>query len=186
MPQSLCVLLNTECPSWHSHGHTRRNARNAHTHTHTHTHCCIHRVSSEWSLQHHERFGRLLFSACLFVSRVLIHCFPLSCSVFTPTSSVGGPQRPVLNTEAHFRLASREDGPLWLLYCGETMLSDILESVAFVLHFTSPQCFRLFVFSPDVSQPQIESSNWARLAFFWRDKIGSIMLGKSNQSQKMF
>lgn len=131
---SLCVSdPTTECPSG-THTDTCRSA---------HTSCCIHKVSSEWSLQHHKRFGQFYF--CQFLSSyslffivqqcLLQHLLLLGCQ---------GPRKKHADASIQcwspyntFKQASREDGPLWLLYCRETMLFDIWRVCCVAFHVTS-------------------------------------------------
>lgn len=122
MPQSLGVLLDIECPSG--------------THTDTHVEVHAHTLWHPQGPQHHRRFGWFCFyPVCFTISYSLL--FIVTFSVFNPELFVVKLQKPLKQcadaTIQHwcqyygttFRLASRADRPLWLLYCGETMLSDI-------------------------------------------------------------
>lgn len=110
---------------WHSRRHTRISA-------HTHTHCCTHREPS--TIRGLEDFVFNL-SFCFSISYSLL--FTVTFSVFNPKSFDDELQKPLKqcvdariqhwcqHNRNTFRLVSRADRPLWLLYCGETMLSDI-------------------------------------------------------------
>lgn len=140
---------------WHSHGHTRRNAR-----TSLHTQGQLRVITpAPWE-------GRTNWFLPARLLRVVSDCFSSSSNVFKFNIFCSGcrgsrnrTEMPVFDTEAHTTRRGRE-----------TMLSDILESVAFVSQFIPPQCFLLFVFSPDVSQRQIEIQRefkQSRVCTFW-------------------
>lgn len=86
MPQSLCVLLNTECPS----------GTHTDTHIETHTHTLLHRQGLLWVITPAPWEGRMIcfclsvcFAICDFLLFIVYH-------QFCPHSlSVGGLQKPL-------------------------------------------------------------------------------------------